>query len=38
MLIIHLLNKQLASMAINVSGTKPRIQESSECGENDATF
>lgn len=35
---IYLLNKQLNSMAVKISGTKPRIQESSECEENDATF
>lgn len=35
---IYVLNKQLNSMAIKVSGTNPRIQESSECEENDTTF
>lgn len=35
MLIIHLFNKQLNFVAINVSGTKPRIQESSEYEEKD---
>lgn len=38
MLNVHLLNKQLDSMAIKISGTKPGIQESSECGRNEDTF
>lgn len=35
MLIIHLFNKQLNFTAIKASGTKPRIQESSEYEEKD---
>lgn len=35
---VYLLSKQLNSMTINISDTKPGIQESSECEGNEDIF